>query len=879
MICARARDKMGVYFSVGDAMLKKIGEFVFKYKGAFALALGIAFALGIVGTAFLALTPSKINSDMVSYLDEGSTTKKSLVFLREKFGIRGNATLVVRVDENDLNDVERFRTAVKNVEKMPNVSSVTWHGSLFAYDDLEAKLSETLDALRENREFFKTVMSGLKEDGLYPNADDALKILDRLGDGTESRESAVRTDDMEKYLRHETSTPGVCDCVVLILTDVDAGERAYELLREIKSEFEYAEYAATGTTETAERLLSSTMRDLPKFLIWGAVSVLVILFLTTRSFVEPGMLLLTLGVGIVTSMGMNYLFPSISVISFAISSVLQLAITMDYAIFCMHIYRKKRHELEPALATVEAFPEIAESILASAFTTMGGFAALYCMKFKIGTDVANVLVKGVFMSAITVLALQPFLAFYLDKAIQKTTHDFAGAFARRINASRTAKNKPELRFARDAATRPIAKFAVRARIALIVLAACLVAPCFLAQGKTQFSYLELYEKRNDTPEEKLANELGNQLILALPVKALPGRSNREFVEKARNVDPKRITGVLSAFTAMDIDEDTLVSLLNISDSGGAAQVAQLRKLLESEEDSAKETLEKYGIREENAQTLLGLCDAFAELDRNVDFGSIGKIFRRVGKEWHTICVISFSGNTEDAAAQKAYSSILRLCDECFGAGVAHPVGMIASSQEMNAITPRDFLTVTLVSVAIIYAIVTLLLKNPLKSLIIIVIIELGIWINLAVNYALKDSVNFIVYIIISSVQLGCTVDYAILFANAFEKNRDSFSTGKDCAVATASEAMRPIFASALMIASVCLGIFLISDNIIIRQLSGMLARGALINFALVAFLQTAIWSFFPVSRQREKYERKYRALLEESQAAESRRSNRDKPEP
>lgn len=837
-------------------MLEKIGRFILKYKGAFLLAMAILFVVTVVGTVFLVISEDKINSDMVSYLDDDSDTKKGLVFLQEEFDIRGNATLVVRVDENSPDDVAAFHKAISNISDMKSVSSVTWHGAVSSYEQIDDGLDEILSILNENRAYLEYVARILEEQGIYENAGELLTLL-RLADyfGVDF----VDTSGMEAYLRHETSVPGVYDYVILILTDIDAGEQAYSLLDDIKKEFSYTTYASTGTTETAERLLSDTMEDLPWFIVCGVLSVLIILILASSSFVEPFILLATLGVGIVVSMGMNYLFPSISIISFAISAVLQLAITMDYAIFYAHVYRRNRQSLDAGTATVKAFPEVSESVLASGFTTVGGFAALYCMEFRIGTDIANVLVKGVIMSMVTVFILQPILTVLSDKVIQKTTHSFSARFIDHINSSRTAKGKSSVSLGKSDICRPIAKFAVWQRIVLIVIAVALIVPCFIAQSRVEYSYLELYEKNLDTEEDILASELGNQLILSVPITvSKKNATQQDFIKAVRSVNTERVTGMLGVFTAIDIDSDILSALLNVADNGNVTDMKELLNYLENPDYHS--ILEDYGIDAEHIPLMTDLCHAFIDFGNNVDFDILGSFFRKVDNEWYTLYTVSFSGNTEDAEAQAAYKEIIDLCSAYFGSNRYYPVGMITSSYEMGSITPHDFMVVTLVSVAIIYFIVTLLLRNPLKSLIIIVIIELGIWINLSFNFLFGQSINFIVYVIISSVQLGCTVDYAILFANTFEKNRSKYATGKECAVETATEVIPPILTSALMIGSVCLGMYLISNNLVIKQLTGMLARGALINFILVIFVQTAVWSLFKTARRDGRYEEKLLAL-------------------
>ena len=281
------------------------------------------------------------------------------------------------------------------------------------------------------------------------------------------------------------------------------------------------------------------------------------------------------------------------------------------------------------------------------------------------------------------------------------------------------------------------------------------------------------------------------------------------------------------------------------------------------DESFKPILYNYGLNDEDIVLLADISENIERLTENINTDTLKTYFRKINDDWFTLYTISFNGNTEDTEAQAIYAKISETCESYFGKTNFYPVGTIISSYEMDEITPHDFMLVTIISIAIIYVIVTLLLRNPLKSFFIVAIIELGIWINLAFNYIFGTSINFMVYIIISSVQLGCTVDYAILYANTYESNRNTFSSGKECAKNTSATVSPAILTSASIIGIVCVCIYLISSNIIIKQLTGMLARGALISFILVTFLQTAIWSFFKTEKRQTHFEEKLKKMESE----------------
>ncbi|MCR4661824.1 MAG: MMPL family transporter, partial [Clostridia bacterium] len=783
--------------------------------------------------------------------------------MQSEFGIRGYATLVVRVDENDANNITKLTTAIDNIKNIKVndknvVSNITWYGTVEEYSDIKNNTSTIIDKIADNKEQYIEIAQKLSDAGYFSDLNNLKNILDIA---QYKGQEFISTTEMENFLRQETKTANVYDYIILVMANIEAGDVEYEFLDRIKSEFSYTTYSSTGTTETAQKLLNETMKDLPWFILASVLIVLVILFITTSSFIEPLILLVTLLVGIIVSMGINYLYPSISIISFAISAVLQLAITMDYAVFFMHTYRKNKTNMLSEEAIIATTPEVALSIIASGLTTIGGFIALYFMQFKIGTDIANVLIKGILTSMISVLLLQPILTYMLDKIIDKTNHNFISKLNNKINEKRLKENKKEIEISKASITRPIGKLSIKARIILIIVAIGLIAPAYIFQSKVEYSYLNLYEKKNSTEEDILANEVGNQLILSVPIQTINNKTHQDFIEDVLKINTNRITGMIGVFTAVDIKPEILLSLLDLlNNNSGSLDISSLKEYLT--EPMYASYLEQAGITETDKELLIDLLDTFELYSNDTDFSTLNQYFKLIDNKWYTLYTISFSGNTEDAEAQNAYKQILELSVSYFGNNNYYPVGLITSSYEMSQITPRDFLIVSLVSIAIIYLIVTLLLRNPLKSLIIVAIIELGIWINLAITYFTGNSINFVVYIIISSVQLGCTVDYAILFANTFEKNRKMYKNGKDCAINTAIETIPPITQSALLISAVCFSLYLISSNLIIKQLTGMLARGAVFSYLLVVLLQPGIWSFFKTERRIIDYKKKINSLDE-----------------
>lgn len=832
-------------------IMKKFSNFVIKYKVYILLIFAIVLVLSILGTVFLVVEEDKINSDMMSYFADDFDTKKGFDFLETNFNIRGDATIVVRGQENDPELTEK----VEKIRKMTGVSQLIWVEDAKQMEEFQTQI-EALDFDFGDIDLVK-LEEQMSKNALFKGYTQYIKLMDL-------QNMTIDTSGLQSFLKRPVEG-GESDYVLLIMMEYSPStSQAYALLDSIKLELSGRPIASAGMTETAQTVLDDTIKDLPNFLIYAVIAVIIILLLTTSSFIEPLILVFTLGVSILISMGINYLYPSISIISFATSAVLQLAITLDYAIFYMHTYKRHRQTVDATLATKAAIPEVASSIFASALTTIGGFVALYFMRFGIGSDIANVIIKGIALSLITVLFLQPILTIMLDKLIIKTSHNFNA----KINKKRTDKNPNATQLSKETILRPVARFTVWQRIILIVVAAALLIPTFVGQSKLTYSYFQMYDNPQDTPEKVIAYELGNQMIMAVPLEIKTG-THQDFINEILQDPTDKVGGVLGAFTMLDVESDTLKAVLNVLLEGYNAETNKnvkleaLQKMLRELPANARANPTIYrNIFEEMGMDMDEVLDSydFENIDivgmlEDVDLSVLSSYFAKKDGEWYTLYNISIIGSAEDETAAKCYEYLNTVQVKYFGEK-SYSIGMLTGSYDMREVTPIDFLRVTVVSVLIIFLIVALLLRNPLKSFIMVAIIELGIWINLSIAFLAGIHLNFMIYIILSSVQLGCTVDYAILFANTFEKNRSKYASSKECAVQSAVESLPAIFTSALIIMSVCLSVFTVSKNIMIKQLTGMLAMGAVISSILVAFVQTAVWSFFKTERKRINFNEK-----------------------
>ena len=176
-----------------------------------------------------------------------------------------------------------------------------------------------------------------------------------------------------------------------------------------------------GSVVSKRNLRKAIQSEIVMILAIALCLVIILMLLTSSSWLEPFVLLLASGVAILMNMGTNILFGEISYITNAVSAILQLALSIDYSIVLLHGYNSIRAtEDNSGKAMIKAIKSVIKPVAASALTTITGLLALLFMTMKIGFDIGIVLMKGITISAIVALTLLPALLLILEKPMQKT---------------------------------------------------------------------------------------------------------------------------------------------------------------------------------------------------------------------------------------------------------------------------------------------------------------------------------------------------------------------------------------------------------------------------------------------------------------------------
>lgn len=476
--------------------------------------------------------------------------------------------------------------------------------------------------------------------------------------------------------------------------------------------------------------------------------IVILLLITTTSFIEPVLFLAAIGVSVLLNMGTNIIFGEVSFITNAVGPILQLAVSLDYAIFLLNSFKQYREQIPDVNQAMKlAVRRSFSSILASATTTLFGFMALMVMKFKIGADLGTILVKGICLSFLCVIIFLPCLTLCCYKLLDKTKHK--EIFPKFPN---------------------IGKNLLKLRIPVFLLVMTLIVPCYLGQGKNDFKYGTgemAAGGRNDKDAKKVEKIFGKSNAMVLMV-------------------PKGDVGK-EAMLSEDLEKiDHVTSVMSYAGTVG------------------NELPVKF-------------------LDQELQDKFYSKNYARI--------VLDTDTEQEGKEAFDLVEKVQKKAKEYYGSQV-HSCGSSINLYDMKHVIDKDNLNVNRMSIIAIAIVLLATFKSLSFPAILLLTIESAIWINLSVPYFIGDSLNFLGYLVINTVQLGATVDYAILFSDHYREKR-ILMPKKEAAAQTLTENFESIFTSAsiLMSAGICLNFT--STNPIIGQLGMLLARGTFLSFLLV----------------------------------------------
>ncbi len=592
---------------------------------------------------------------------------------------------------------------------------------------------------------------------------------------------------------------------------------------------DYDTYIMTEVGNPTGEILEKEMQMVFVILV---VIIILVLLLTSQTYAEVPILLITFGVSVWINKGTNYWFGEISFITNSIAAVLQLGLAIDYAIILCHHYTEERAHNTPRDAVVKALTVAIPEISASSLTTISGLLALAFMKIKIGSDMSLVLVKAILFSMLTVFLLMPALLLLMSPWLDKTHHR---RFLPRIDGWGRFTIK--------------SRYIVPPVFVVILIAACILANhCPYVFGYSTLDTLKQNEYK--LSEKKINATFGevNQVALIIPFE--------DYESEAKLVnDLKELNGV-----------DHLVALADTEAKDGymvtdSLTPRQFAELTDIDISVSRAAYTAYCTSNENFTQAIGQLVDLSNIDNcTVPLIDMIKFLYEQRDVYESRIDASLMDDLEemyddliDGERQlhtKDYSRIILFLnlpvesEETYDyltviKGVigkyyteSYFVGETAKDKDFSAAFSEDNMLISILTIVFVVAILLMTFKSVALPLLLILVIQGSIWINFSFPTILHSNLYFLAYLIVSAIMMGANIDYAIVISSRYLKLKETMPY-KDAMIEALNLAFPTVVTSGSILAAAGISIGVLSSENTVASIGICLGRGTLLSMFLV----------------------------------------------
>ena len=583
-----------------------------------------------------------------------------------------------------------------------------------------------------------------------------------------------------------------------------------------------SDYDIYVSTELGDTLAETIDAEVNVIMVYVAVIVVAVLILTSRTYGEVPVLLLTFITAMILNQGTNFLLGKISFVSNSVTSILQLALSLDYAVILCNRFKEEHRTLPIREAAIAALSKAIPEISASSLTTVGGLCAMLFMQFKIGPDMGICLMKSILFALLSVFVVMPGLLVLFGPLIEKTEHrDFI----------------PKISFA--------GKFAWASRkvVPFIFLAAIVAG--FFVSGRCPYAYgystLTTPKLNGDTFTST------NMIALTVPAG-----------------DYEKEAALLTELESME-EIDYSMGLANVEAMNGymladKLMPRQFSELADLDYEMAQVLYAAYATEQGDYGKLMGnissykvpLIDMFLFVCEQADAGVV-----QLSSD-QTAMLQDAKTQMESAKAQlqgKDYSRMLLYLtlpesgDETYAFldtvretaqryypdGNVYVAGNSSTEYDFEKSFARDNTVVSIVSLLIVLVVLLFTFKSAGMPLLLIVVIQGSIWINFSIPTLTGTGVFFMSYLVVSSIQMGANIDYAIVIASRYQEIKGAMSH-REAMTESLNFAFPTVMTSGTIMTVAGILIGGMTSEAAIVGIGQSIGRGTIISMILVLFV-------------------------------------------
>lgn len=591
-------------------------------------------------------------------------------------------------------------------------------------------------------------------------------------------------------------------------------------------------YSTVVNSEVDFNFSDVIMKEMALIMVIAVIVVLVVLILTSTTWAEIPVLLLTFLAAAIVQQGTNFLLGRISFISNSVTMILQLALSLDYAIIFCNRY-KEEHESHAIRESVErALAKAVPEVFASSLTTIAGLVAMTFMKFRLGADLGFVLIKAIACSLLSVFLVMPGLLMIFGKAMDKTRH---------------RKFVPKIPF--------VGRFAWATRKVIPILFVFVFIGAFYLYQQVNFAYSEDFlitpkQNAHQVADRQIKARFGDNNPLAVLVPAGDLES-----EKA----------LLNDFAACD-EVDSVMGLATIDAMGGyklgdAVNYQEFAALSNMDETMSQGLFAYYGglhgasaaVTEAPEEYRVPIIDLFLFLHDKAESGDfevseeqlalIRDLYDQLsmasdqlqGKNYSRL-VLHLKLPVEGQETFDFIDRVHVIAEQYYPADEIVTVGTATNSYDFQKSFEQDNLVVTLASLLLVMLILLFTFRSLGMPILLILVIQGSICINFAIARLLGSWVFFNCYLIVTAIQMGANIDYAIVISSRFNELRAQGVESKEAMTEALNFVFPTIITSGTIMVVAGLLIGQLVSEAVVAGIGHYVGTGTIVTLILVMFV-------------------------------------------
>lgn len=599
-------------------------------------------------------------------------------------------------------------------------------------------------------------------------------------------------------------------------------------IKGIKQELsDYDIYVSTtiGSVEESAEMLN---REMGVILVLAVVIIIGVLLLSTKAYLEIPVLLITFGVAAILNMGTNYWLGEISFVTNSIAVVLQLALAIDYAIILCDRFMEEHETLESEDAAKVALSKAIPEISASSLTTISGMVALMLMQFKLGYDMGIVLVKAILFSLISVFFLMPGILLIFAKGIDRTHHKCY---------------VPKITF--------LGKIAAKTKYIIPPIFIIVLVFAFIEQSNCKYVFdvnsVESAKKsESKIAQEKIESVFGasNQLVVIVP--------SGDYDKEGRVL--KRLEELPYVTSALGLANQEISDDYTLTDKISPRQFAEMTDL---DVEIVQVLYSAYAYNEEQyGPVITGIDDyevpiidmflflydqyqqGYVNLDDDMDemlttlYDTLHDAQLQLQGENYSRFVLSIDKPGEGEETYAAMDEIRGIGEQVYGKGNVILAGNSTSAHDLESTFSTDNTIINVMTALFVMIILFFTFQSAGLPVLLVMTIEGSIWINFTIPAIQGQTVYFIAYLIVSAIQMGATIDYAIVISSRYMQLKTEMPIEK-AIVEALNQSFPTIFTSGSIMTSAGFLIGNISTDATVSAMGTTLGRGTLTSIVLV----------------------------------------------